>query len=49
MDQKSWLWKKKSTEKTLVADKAGNSLGKNEEELTEVCLLLTQFLFLICV
>ncbi|XP_042037766.1 filament-like plant protein 7 [Salvia splendens] len=36
MDQKSWLWKKKSTEKTLVADKAGNSLGKNEEELTEV-------------
>ncbi|XP_042041925.1 filament-like plant protein 7 [Salvia splendens] len=36
MDQKSWLWKKKSTEKTLVADKAGNSLGKNEEVLTEV-------------
>ncbi|KAL1567820.1 filament-like plant protein 7 [Salvia divinorum] len=36
MDQKSWLWKKKSTEKTLVADKAGNSLGKNEEEATEV-------------
>ncbi|XP_057806676.1 filament-like plant protein 7 isoform X2 [Salvia miltiorrhiza] len=36
MDQKSWLWKKKSTEKTLVADKASNSLSKNEEEVTEL-------------
>lgn len=39
MDQKSWLWKKKSTEKTLVSDKASISLSKDdEEEVTEVCL-----------
>ncbi|XP_011083564.1 filament-like plant protein 7 isoform X1 [Sesamum indicum] len=36
MDQKSWLWKKRSTEKTLVADKANNSLSRFEEEVTEV-------------
>ncbi|KAK4488399.1 hypothetical protein RD792_004162 [Penstemon davidsonii] len=41
MDQKSWLWKKRSTEKTLLADKANNSLSKNEE-VTEVQELLTE-------
>ncbi|XP_057500204.1 filament-like plant protein 7 [Actinidia eriantha] len=34
MDHKTWLWKKKSTEKTLVAaDKANLSHGVNEEEI----------------
>ncbi|KAL8546325.1 hypothetical protein ACS0TY_006154 [Phlomoides rotata] len=41
MDQKSWLWKKRSTEKTLVADKATNSLSKNEE-VTEVQKLVIE-------
>ncbi|KAL8463707.1 hypothetical protein ACS0TY_033596 [Phlomoides rotata] len=40
MDQKSWLWKKRSTEKTLVADKATNSLSKNE--VTEVHKLVIE-------
>ncbi|KZV39742.1 filament-like plant protein 7 [Dorcoceras hygrometricum] len=31
MDQKSWLWKKKSAEKTLLSDKANISLSRNEE------------------
>ncbi|KAL2522735.1 Filament-like plant protein 7 [Forsythia ovata] len=37
MDQNSWLWKKKSTEKTLVSDKPKISLSRNDEEtlLTE--------------
>ena len=36
MDNKTWLWKKKSTEKTLVAaDKANLSHGVNEEEVNE--------------
>ncbi|KAG8384359.1 hypothetical protein BUALT_Bualt04G0109900 [Buddleja alternifolia] len=39
MDQKSWLWKKRSTEKTLVvADKPNNSLSRNEEDVTEELL-----------
>ncbi|KAL0351755.1 UNVERIFIED_CONTAM: Filament-like plant protein 7 [Sesamum calycinum] len=42
MDQKSWLWKKRSTEKTLVADKANNSLSRCEEEATEVQKLQTE-------
>ncbi|KAL0438417.1 UNVERIFIED_CONTAM: Filament-like plant protein 7 [Sesamum latifolium] len=42
MDQKSWLWKKRSTEKTLVADKANNSLSRCEEEVTEVQKLQTE-------
>ncbi|KAL7135522.1 hypothetical protein ABFS83_11G102700 [Erythranthe nasuta] len=53
MDQKSWLWKKRSTEKTLVADKASNSLSKHgededededeeDEELNEVQKLLIE-------
>ncbi|KAI3452001.1 hypothetical protein Pfo_008666 [Paulownia fortunei] len=41
MDQKSWLRKKRSTEKTLSADKANNSIISNEEE-TEVQELLTE-------
>ncbi|KAH6799614.1 hypothetical protein C2S51_036098 [Perilla frutescens var. frutescens] len=41
MDQKTWLWKKRSTEKTLVADKASNSSSKNEE-VTEVQKLLAE-------
>ncbi|KAK4390797.1 Filament-like plant protein 7 [Sesamum angolense] len=36
MDQKSWLWKKRSTEKTLVADKANNSLSRCEEEVQKL-------------
>ncbi|KAK4416177.1 Filament-like plant protein 7 [Sesamum alatum] len=32
MDQKSWLWKKRSAEKTLAADKANDSFIANEEE-----------------
>ncbi|KAL0377691.1 UNVERIFIED_CONTAM: Filament-like plant protein 7 [Sesamum radiatum] len=32
MDQKAWLWKKRSAEKTLAADKANNSFISNEEE-----------------
>ncbi|EYU23674.1 hypothetical protein MIMGU_mgv1a026099mg [Erythranthe guttata] len=35
MDQKSWLWKIRSTEKTLVADKASNSLSKHDEDENE--------------
>ncbi|XP_051115438.1 filament-like plant protein 7 [Andrographis paniculata] len=35
MDQKSWIWKKRSTEKTLVADKGNYSFTKNEE-VTEI-------------
>ncbi|GER52714.1 hypothetical protein STAS_30193 [Striga asiatica] len=42
MDQKSWLWKKRSTEKTLIADKASNSLRKCEEETAEVQKILTE-------
>ncbi|KAK6128692.1 hypothetical protein DH2020_037542 [Rehmannia glutinosa] len=42
MDQKSWIWKKRSTEKTLVADKASNSSRKSEEEVIEVQNLLTE-------
>ncbi|KAL2552045.1 Filament-like plant protein 7 [Forsythia ovata] len=42
MDSKSWLWKKKSSEKTLVADKASISLSINEEELTQAQSLLTE-------
>lgn len=41
MDQKSWLWKKRSTEKTLLADKGSNSSSRNEE-VTEVQKLLTE-------
>lgn len=44
MDQKSWLWKKRSTEKTLIADKASNSLSKYEEEVNEVCLSITYYM-----
>ncbi|KAL0450370.1 UNVERIFIED_CONTAM: Filament-like plant protein 7 [Sesamum latifolium] len=35
MDQKAWLWKKRSAEKTLAADKANNSFISNEEEEEE--------------
>ncbi|PIM97523.1 hypothetical protein CDL12_30006 [Handroanthus impetiginosus] len=42
MDQKAWLWKKRSTEKTLVADKANKSSSNNEEEVTEVQKLLNE-------
>ncbi|KAL3640283.1 hypothetical protein CASFOL_015251 [Castilleja foliolosa] len=42
MDQKPWLWKKRSTEKTLIADKASNSSRKCEDEATEVQKLVTE-------
>ncbi|CAA0832483.1 Filament-like plant protein 7 [Striga hermonthica] len=42
MDQKSWLWKKRSTEKTLIADKASHSSRKCEEETTEVQKIMTE-------
>ncbi|XP_022853294.1 filament-like plant protein 7 [Olea europaea var. sylvestris] len=42
MDNKSGLWKKKSSEKTSVADKANISLSLNEEELTRAETLLTE-------
>lgn len=40
MDNKSWLWKKKSAEKSLVGDKANISSSINEEVLTQVQLLI---------
>lgn len=33
MDQNSWIWRKKSTEKTLVSDK---QKSRNDDEVTEV-------------
>lgn len=46
MDNKSGLWKKKSSEKTSVADKANISLSINEEELTRVQLLILSLFIL---
>lgn len=38
-DHKTWLWKKRSTEKTLVAaDKANGSQRINEEEVHEALI-----------
>ncbi|KAK4393277.1 Filament-like plant protein 7 [Sesamum angolense] len=37
MDQKAWLWKKRSAEKTLAADKASNSFISNEDEEKAEC------------
>ena len=46
MDQKTWLWRKKSTEKNVVAaDKVNVSLKINEEEVFQA-RLITIFLFL---
>ncbi|CAA2955697.1 Hypothetical predicted protein [Olea europaea subsp. europaea] len=42
MDNKSWLWKKKSAEKSLVGDKANISSSINEEVLTQAHPLLTE-------
>ncbi|XP_073155205.1 filament-like plant protein 7 isoform X2 [Henckelia pumila] len=36
MDQKTWLWKKKSTEKTLLSEKSNISLSRNEEITEEL-------------
>lgn len=39
MDQRAWLWKKKSSEKTIVANgKADLQLKGDEEEVTQATL-----------
>lgn len=52
-DHKTWLWKKRSTEKTLVAaDKANGSQRINEEEVHEALIssiFNTVFFFFIIV
>lgn len=53
-DHKTWLWKKRSTEKTLVAaDKANASQRINEEEVHEALILsifnTVIFFIIVCV
>lgn len=39
MDNNAWLWRKKSSEKTIVADKADISVKRIDEEVTQSPLL----------
>lgn len=45
MDQKSWPWKKKSTEVSSRAERVNSSLSRNEE-VNEVCFQLLMNLIL---
>lgn len=43
MDQKTWLWRKKSSEKiTVSSDKVNLSVNKNEEEV--IFFIFSQYL-----
>lgn len=47
MDHKAWLWRKRSSEKTIVVkDKADLSLKENEGEVMEAHILFVKIVVL---
>jgi hypothetical protein len=47
MDHKSWLWRKRSSEKTIVAaEKVATPLRKTEEEVTEFLFHINLILYM---